>query len=120
MIKVDTSEFEPNFGTNLQIVIILQTEKEKSRLHCYYETKSHPYLAICPNKIELLNEFPAVIQIYDILGPRAIEAVIKKSTPSLTRSSVINRNDPKVVVSSCQTRKFLIFVLLRMGHRSAS
>lgn len=78
------------------IVTVVQTEEEKSRLHCYYETKKHPYLKIAPNKVELLNEYPRVVQIYDILGPHTIEAVIKKAAPSLTRSLVVNVKDPKV------------------------
>ncbi|XP_021951276.1 prolyl 4-hydroxylase subunit alpha-2 [Folsomia candida] len=74
----------------------LQSESDKARLFCWYETRKNAYLRIAPFKVELLSDAPYIIQIYDILGPTRIETLIKLATPTLTRSRVVNTKDPKL------------------------
>ncbi|KAJ6641485.1 Prolyl 4-hydroxylase subunit alpha-2 [Pseudolycoriella hygida] len=62
-----------------------QTSKVKSKLKCWLDTKRHPYFAINPLKIELLQVEPPLIQIYDIISDSWIADLKKTATPSLRR-----------------------------------
>ncbi|CAL8139599.1 unnamed protein product [Orchesella dallaii] len=72
----------------------LQTEAEKSRLHCWLEKSKHPYFYIRPMQLELLNEDPYLVQIYNVIGDKLIEEIRNKSISLLKRSSVVNFDDP--------------------------
>ncbi|CAL8109415.1 unnamed protein product [Orchesella dallaii] len=86
----------------------LQTAKEKSRLYCWQERSKHPYFYISPMKMELLNEDPYLVQVYNVIGNSLIEEVRNVSISKLERSEVINydlpdANDVSQVRTSSQT-----------------
>ncbi|CAG7728741.1 unnamed protein product [Allacma fusca] len=53
-----------------------QTDEEKSFLFCWLEFKLHPGLTIGPLKLEFLARNPDVLQVYDILEDKQLEALI--------------------------------------------
>ncbi|ODM96536.1 Prolyl 4-hydroxylase subunit alpha-2 [Orchesella cincta] len=74
----------------------LQTEKERSRLYCWQEKTKHPYFYINPLNVELLNDDPYLIQVYNVIGNNLVEEVRNVTIRNLARSQVINYDDPDV------------------------
>ncbi|CAL8128806.1 unnamed protein product [Orchesella dallaii] len=72
----------------------LQSNVEKSWLFCWNEQLKHPYFAINPMKMELLNENPPIVQVYDVMGPKLMEEVQNFSINRLERSYMINHDNP--------------------------
>ncbi|XP_037036079.1 prolyl 4-hydroxylase subunit alpha-2-like isoform X1 [Bradysia coprophila] len=65
--------------------IHLQDAKVKSKLKCWLDTQRNPYFTINPLKMELLQEEPPLLQIYDVITDKWIADLKKTATPSLRR-----------------------------------
>lgn len=58
----------------------------KSKLICWLDSVINPYFTISPLKMELLNEEPLLIQIYDVISDNWINELRKTAMPSLQRA----------------------------------
>lgn len=67
-----------------------QSEAEKAKLFCWYETKAHPTWLVGPLKMELLATEPDVIQVYDVIGDRKINRIKEAAQPSMHLSRVVD------------------------------
>lgn len=73
--KVFEDETDPKYYTAIEANMMalcegrsLQSEKVKATLKCFFDTSRHAYWTINPLKIEVLNESPRIIQIYEIFS----------------------------------------------------
>ena len=67
----------------------IQSERLKSQLFCWYETKQNPAWTINPLKAELLSASPLIlVQYYDIISDRTIKIIKKFVNSRMTRSGV--------------------------------
>lgn len=53
-----------------------QELEHTAKLKCYYESRLHHYLFICPVKVEQLSKSPPINQYYEVLGSETIKNIL--------------------------------------------
>lgn len=75
----------------------LMTPAEEAQLTCHYWRRpSNPYVTLQRFKVEMLSKLPPIMTIYDVISNEEADLIREMATPSLTRSTVVGREDHSV------------------------
>jgi hypothetical protein len=75
-------------------VICFQSEKEKSKLYCWYERKKDLAWLINPLKVEVYSWEPFLVQFYDVIGNKTIDFLKESAIPIIHRATTLrSQND---------------------------
>ncbi len=79
------------------VYIFLQTEKERAKLVCWFDRTSDLAWLINPQKIEVHNWEPYLIEIHDAIGGRMLSFLRKNSVPNMERAVNVNYADNRSI-----------------------
>ncbi|XP_075524911.1 prolyl 4-hydroxylase subunit alpha-2-like isoform X2 [Dermacentor variabilis] len=66
----------------------LRNATEEKDLRCYLSVP-HPYYRIGPVKMEIMSLDPYIVQFYDVISPKEIQAIRRIGDPMLARATVV-------------------------------
>ncbi|XP_050031911.2 prolyl 4-hydroxylase subunit alpha-2-like isoform X1 [Dermacentor andersoni] len=67
----------------------LRNATEEKDLRCYLSVP-HPYFLIGPVKMEVMSVDPYIVQFYDVIWPKEIQAIRSMGDPMLERATVVD------------------------------
>ncbi|KAH8384251.1 hypothetical protein KR200_009502 [Drosophila serrata] len=66
--------------------------KNTSRLYCFYNSRTTPFLRLAPLKVEQVGLYPYVLLYHQVLSTREISSIIKIATKKMKRTGTVNPN----------------------------
>ncbi|XP_020811532.1 prolyl 4-hydroxylase subunit alpha-2-like isoform X2 [Drosophila serrata] len=68
------------------------TPKNTSRLYCFYNSRTTPFLRLAPLKVEQVGLYPYVLLYHQVLSTHEISSIIKIATKKMKRTGTVNPN----------------------------